>query len=338
MRITAGTVSLTATHESVQTHTLEERLRSWVGAEPQPNQNVPVDRVSLPEVASAALPASSKPPPIWNPRVEDEAKTLGARSEVNRLILEKVFGFKMTDGAPLDGEQPQSVVDAAPRAPPPARAPAGFGMQYDRVEVKAESEKLTVQAQAKLTTSDGRVIDVDYALVQSRQTEQRDEIHLRVGDAPRKVDPLALDLDGGGVQLQAEKMAFDLDADGNEEQISRISAGDAWLAVDRNQNGHIDDGHELFGPKSGDGFGELRALDGDGNGFIDEADAAYTSLRLWRPSSGTLSTLAEAGAGAIGLAAVDSPFQLQGGVTRETGIYLRESGTAGAVQHVDLEV
>ena len=148
-----------------------------------------------------------------------------------------------------------------------------------------------------------------------------------------------LNLAGGAAAL-AGRATFDLDADGAAESTAGLASGSAWLAMDRNGDGAIGSGAELFGPTTGSGFGELAALDQDGNGWVDEGDAAFSSLRLWRPD-GFLATLRGAGVGALSTRAVATPYALTAGGAvagriAETGLFLREDGSAGTVQHVDL--
>jgi hypothetical protein len=103
----------------------------------------------------------------------------------------------------------------------------------------------------------------------------------------------------------------------------------------------------FFGPTTGDGFAELAQYDLDKNNCIDENDAIFNQLKVWsRDSEGNeqLMAIGAVGIGAIYLGNVDTKFSLQGadqsqqGQLQSTGVFLKENGMAGTIQHVDLAV
>ena len=220
----------------------------------------------------------------------------------------------------------------------------GWGLTYDHSVDIVSRQAVAFAAAGQVTTADGRTIDVALVAGATSTITSHEETHVRAGDATRAVDPLVINEPGRLATIADETVSFDLDADGVAEQVHVPGSGAAFLALDANGNGTIDDGSELFGPGSGSGFGELAALDSDGNGWIDEGDAAFAQLSLWRPGGADsgLQGLAAAGIGALSVASVATPFDLvasDGSVAASmarTGIYLREDGTPGTIQHVDL--
>lgn len=218
-------------------------------------------------------------------------------------------------------------------------------MEYDFNATYTESEQLSFSAAGVVRTADGAEIRFELGFTMARSYTESVSFSLRAGDQRLK-DPLVLDFGGPAAALSDVRFDFDLDGDGRKEQLPLLS-GSGFLAFDRNANGRIDDGRELFGPTSGDGFAELAALDDDGNGWIDEADAAWSQLRLWSPDAegkGRLQTLNDAGVGAFHLGRVDTPFGLKDaandtqGLLRASSIYLREDGRVGTLSQVDLRV
>lgn len=121
--------------------------------------------------------------------------------------------------------------------------------------------------------------------------------------------PIIIDVEGNGFDLTdfAGGVHFNLNTSGDSEQISWTAPGsdDAWLVLDRNGNGKIDDGGELFGnftpqPPSDNrqGYAALAALDRNHDGVIDSGDMIFKDLRLWQDRNhdgvsdpGELSTL-----------------------------------------------
>ena len=210
--------------------------------------------------------------------------------------------------------------------------------------VKTEYEDTTFASTGKINTADGRTIDFNIEFSMSRAfTEKFNSLSVTEMFV---CDPLILNLNDNTVSVTDQKFRFDLDADGKEEEISFAGRGSGFLALDKNNDGKINDGSELFGTKSGDGFGDLASYDEDGNGWIDENDSVYHKLKVWMKDdegNDRLISIQKADVGAIYLGSADTQFNLNNdenltnGVLRKTGVFLHESdGRVGTVSHVDL--
>ena len=158
-------------------------------------------------------------------------------------------------------------------------------------------------------------------------------------------DPLILDLEGNGISFSTERSEFDLDGDGEQEAIPCLDWGCGFLAYDQNQDGIVNNGLELFGTVSGNGFEDLAQYDLDGNNWIDENDAIFDELSLWRTDetgADSLVRLADAEVGALYLGHVDTSFDLHddqnnlSGRITGSGIYLKENGEVQSVHQVDV--
>ncbi|GHV32259.1 hypothetical protein FACS18949_02630 [Clostridia bacterium] len=202
------------------------------------------------------------------------------------------------------------------------------------------SNSMSFNAKASVRTADGREINVDIQLNMSQEYYQRTEAQFTKAFQ----DPLVINLNTASASLSDRKFSFDLDMDGTSDQISQLARGSGFLALDKNGDGKINDGSELFGAKTGDGFKELAQYDSDRNGWIDEADAIFDKLRIWSRNddgTSTLIGLGQAGVGAIFLGSAAGNYLLGAldnpdGAIRSTGMFLFEDGRAGTVQHVDL--
>lgn len=136
--------------------------------------------------------------------------------------------------------------------------------------------------------------------------------------------PILLDLDRDGFRLSAGPVDFDIDANGTIESLGWTRRGekDAFLALDRNGNGLIDDGAELFGSgtpvgpdgeyKAPHGYIALRELDrpehgGNDDGWLTEKDQSFESLLLWwdRNQNGVSEPRELVNAAEAGLVAID---------------------------------
>lgn len=210
----------------------------------------------------------------------------------------------------------------------------------------SEMECTTFSATGLAKTADGREINFNVDLEMSRGFTAKYESLEQ--SSYILTDPLVINLDSNVGSVTDMKFLFDIDSDGKEEEISFAGQGSGFLALDKNKDGIINDGSELFGTKSGDGFKDLAQYDEDGNGWIDEADSIFKDLKVWTKDengNNKLIDLLSADVGAIYLGNADTQYSLNDmltnetkGVIRKTGVYLKESGGVGTVQHIDLAV
>ena len=226
----------------------------------------------------------------------------------------------------------------------PARA-VELSWRSERTETVREHESSDFSSAGKVCTADGRELCFNLELSMCRDYSSTQTI--QQSGTVRLRDPLVINFDGKAAELSGQCFAFDLDVDGTREMIDGLSGASGYLAFDSNGDGVINDGRELFGTHSGDGFADLAALDDDGNHWLDEADKAFASLRVWQHDAtgqARLSTLGEKGVGALYLGSSDTPFSLTDSdnrllaQVRASGVYLSEDGRAGSLQQIDLAV
>jgi len=160
-------------------------------------------------------------------------------------------------------------------------------------------------------------------------------------------DPLALDLSGEGIKTTGVEngVEFDINADGKMDKTSFVSGGAAFLALDKNGDGVINDGSELFGDQNGaaNGFEELGKYDQNADGWIDANDAVYQDLRLVNAQgenpfdAAAAATLEQAGVAAIGLRyAQVSAYTNGGDAVSQTGVFRRADGSIAEAADVTL--
>lgn len=217
-------------------------------------------------------------------------------------------------------------------------------MNYVQETFHMETENTSFSTVGTVRTADGRELHFNVDVGMSREFQQYYQEDLGIASF-KMCDPLVINLDTNVAELSDQKFFFDIDADGEEDEIAQLGSKSGYLALDKNGDGVINDGSELFGTKSGDGFADLAQYDDDGNGWIDENDAIWSKLKIWcKDENGedVLYRLADKGVGAICLQKAATDFTLQGGdgaakgAIRSTGVFLYENGNVGTLQHVDV--
>ncbi len=176
------------------------------------------------------------------------------------------------------------------------------------------------------------------------------------GGAERLASPLILDLDGDGVETVGLGSGVKFDHDGNKfaESTGWVGADDGLLVIDRNGNGSIDSGSELFGNNTAlkdgkaaaNGFAALAEFDSNADGVIDGSDAQFSALRVWKDingngvaDSGELLTLKDVGVASIKLGYTDiQSIDANGNHHLQAGTFTNTQGLVSAIEDVWFKV
>ena len=276
---------------------------------------------------------------------EDKAKirlleTLLSALTGKRFKFQQVV--KMDEESRGKGKSDPSTNHSVKNTPQNTRSQIGI-----RISAKheiAESEQMSFRSEGLVRTSDGREIQFAVNLNMERSYYESSDVLIEIG--AKLQDPLVINFDGKGVAFGEDSLELDITLDGTAERFRNLAEGSGFLVLDKNGNGEVDDGSELFGPQSGNGFSELSAYDEDGNGWIDESDTAFNDLKIWTVSpegQKTMIGLKEADVGAIYLGSVASDYHIKDGddliaKIRETSVYLKETGGAGTLHMLDLKI
>ncbi len=354
MKIASATLQMDSTHVKSQQHEVRESLRAWVGNRRPDFEGNQKGGLPSPSASSVQISDAGKTAQSSEASAIQHSIDAAENDPMLRLIKAMVAMLTGKEVKVFDSSELQSGA-ATPQVQdpnqssqaPPAQQSAGYGIEYDRHESVSEVEQTSFDASGVVHTSDGKEIQFSLSLSMARSYHEESDVAIRQGDARQKKDPLVLNFGGTAAQLTSQRFKFDLDSDGKKEDINFVAGGSGFLAFDRNGDGKINNGSELFGARSGDGFAELATLDSDKNGWIDENDAAYEQLSVWTKDGAgkdQLATLREANVGALALGHVATPFDLKDGSNatqgqiRSTGIFLQENGKAGTMQQIDLTV
>lgn len=203
--------------------------------------------------------------------------------------------------------------------------------------IRAAAEANEAEPQAQVWTADMatiRELSISVEKVQSRLEIRSVQM--------KKSDPLVLDLDGNGYDLTeaGEGARFDIDADGQLDRTAWVKGGDALLVLDRNGNGRIDDGRELFGDQNGaaNGFLELAKFDRNKDGRIDQRDPVFRALQLYRDLNGDgaiqakeLASLPEMGIASLDLRFIRQMSEIRGNTLILEASFTRTDGTTGKI-------
>ena len=365
MKITDSTIQLASSHTSVEYYERRESLTLWRQGKAPVNteqvngedkqlkkkaQNL-ADQAAKVSLSDAAQQAATSSAASQAAEVQEDTEEMELMDNLNMRILrsffEKMTGKKFrlfNHGSVQKSIHASEASTVSTEATGESRR-VGWGVEYHRREIYHESESTRFSALGVVTTADGQQIDIGLQVNMSRSFTTGREDVLQLGDAKLK-DPLVINFDGNAAQLTQDTFTFDIDADGSEDQIAFVGPGSGFLALDANGDGLINDGSELFGAQSGNGFADLAAYDEDGNNWIDEGDSIYSQLRIWTKDAAGIDQLVALGdkhIGALYLGNIASSFSIKDtetnalqGQVRASGLFLFEDGGVGSMQQLDL--
>jgi hypothetical protein len=361
MKIDSYNINLSSSRVYEEKQQETEELREWgkrkdqrvkQELDPNPGERMrTADRVSLSAEAKAGIRLSMKQSAISvssqsaeQAALDEDEQGFDSRLMTLKRMIESITGREIKL-ARIDRSAPEA------SAPTPEQASSEqteqtpqeqeWGMSYTHYESHYESEQTSFSAQGLVKTADGKEISFSMDLSMSREYFSEERLEIKAGAA--LIDPLVINYAGTAAELEDMSFEFDLTMDGKAETIRQLAPGSGFLVFDKNKDGKVNDGSELFGPQTGDGFEELAAYDEDSNNWIDENDSIYTKLSLWNRENDAdvLTSLKKANVGAIYLGNADTSFDLKNqsnelmAQVQKTGVYLKETGGVGTVQQID---
>ncbi|WDE04300.1 hypothetical protein SG34_023620 [Thalassomonas viridans] len=293
-------------------------------------------------------------------------RPLNPRLESVRLILEAYFGKSLElekyqvdfSGPSADG---QDIAQNAGQAINAANNSSEFvvldnqvfraGEQVQVEEWFTRQQSLSYQMQGEFLLDD-KQLSLNYEFNISSESTRYRRFAARAANLQ---DPLLVQFGSQSLGHIEGGQEFDINGDNSLDTLPVFSGDVGYLVFDKNANGRADDGSELFGPATGNGFNELAAFDSNQNGFIDKEDEHFEQLYLWQPgtagengedpgSQPSWLSLDEAGIMAINLSAIATPYTFYDendrvqAQMRQSSFAIGENGRGYGVHQVDVRI
>ncbi len=335
MKIDSAAININGKYTRTEEKESKESLKVWVDP---PERNDSVDFSDYSRSKSAEIQKSDN----------TSSGELALDSKLLMLIdlLERMFGIKIkvpslnqrqSDTPVLQNSQ--TIVNNQQQ---PAPQKEGWGLDYHLQQSVTTVQSQQFQATGTIKTTDGKEIKFNMAVSMDSSTTVTNDLRILDGDA--RIDPLIISFNGNVAEISGERFKFDLNSDGKMENVPIVQDGSGILFLDKNGNGKVDNGKELFGPATGNGMQELSQYDDDKNGWIDENDKVFAKLAIWTKDANQqdqLKSLLEYNIGALYTGSINTAFQhnasngeVLGEVTK-LGAFIRQDGSAGLIQQVD---
>ncbi len=264
--------------------------------------------------------------------LDNENDATDVKTKILKILIEKLTGIKIKTISIQEILNPENIDNLS--VPEFATV-----LNYEKLEFK--SQKVDFQAYGVIKTKSGEEIRFQIAFTLNKEQLKYSKIDIKAGSVAL-IDPLIINLNGDLENIFTDsRFEFDLDNDGKKEKIPYLTEGNGFIVFDKNENGKIDNGTELFGVITGDGFQELKKFDTDKDGWVDEDDKYFSRLKVWlkNENKDVIVPIKDLGIGAIYLSSVYTDFSFENkGFLRKSSIYLKEDNNVGIVSKVDFVV
>jgi hypothetical protein len=280
-------------------------------------------------------------------------RPLTGRVKMMKLILESTFGESITlVRADLSSEAKTLEIEEIPRdssqensdfSETQIRLGQDSFMSGDRLTVEQwqiHQQELSYNMHGEFEVN-GKQLSLDYSFYLASEKIKYNTFETT---AAALKDPLIIQFGDQSIGEISGQEKFDINQDNKIDSLPIFSGDVGYLVYDKNANSKADNGSELFGPTSGNGFHELAQLDENNNGFLDKEDSAYQQLYLWQPDKNTWLSLADAGIEAISTDVIATPYtfydkddEVQAQM-RNSSFAISDSGRGFGVHQVDVKI
>lgn len=281
--------------------------------------------------------------------IYDNEENMSHKDRLNKRIIEKLLETMNIQKKFLGYSSFEKRAECVP-CPYEEYAPAKpVGFMFESFEEYYQKQSVEFSASVEINTPNIS-FSLDLNISFTKELYEAHGTRLEFGETDL-IDPLVINY-GEDVNpfenLSSLDFEFDLDSNGTTDLIPLLKQGAGYLAYDKNQNGKIDNGKELFGTKSGNGFKDLAEYDLDKNNWIDENDAIFNKLKIWQKdenNTNNLVSLLDLNIGAIYLGDVQSGYKYHDSIDdtkaiqKSNGIFVKEDGSGvGVVNSLDIAV
>lgn len=320
MKIADSNVAFASSHQKEHEIHEEEHFKQWNRRQDAPQRLQNSDRLTKTESLNA---------------LDLDDTSIG---DLDPKLMKIVRALEALLGKKIDISMPKAKEDNS-------RSLQGWGVDYSYSKSEIKREEVNFSSKGNVILEDGRKIDFKMAFSLKSEKVKEESVSFKAGDA--LVDPLVINFGNTSVGFTDITHTMDLNLDGKRDEFKFVNSQSGFLALDKNDDKKINDGSELFGPNSGNGFEDLRAYDTDHNNWIDENDAVFDKLLIWtKDDTGEekFYTLKDKGIGALYLDNVSTKFNFEDNkenlqaVMDSSSIFLKEDGHVGTINEVDLKI